>query len=235
MKQPGYSMKRLIDSEGKKQSHSFFFSSSRRHTRSYGDWSSDVCSSDLAEYSSAEISGTTTVVGLAGLAGFLVRGKLPHRVGDLRRAWHVELLLRSVEGHGRDIRPGHTHDWPIEAVEGVLRDDGSNPGSEAAGEVVLVNDQRLARLFHRVEDRGPVERREATQVDHLHLDTFAGQRLRSLEAVVRHQPPREAAHVRALAPHRGRTEGDQVIAVRHRLGDQPVDLLVLEKQHGVRV
>src|SRR5437867_10449770 len=25
----------------------FFFSSSRRHTRSYGDWSSDVCSSDL--------------------------------------------------------------------------------------------------------------------------------------------------------------------------------------------
>src|SRR5438094_8020423 len=28
---------------------SFFFSSRRRHTRSYGDWSSDVCSSDLAE------------------------------------------------------------------------------------------------------------------------------------------------------------------------------------------
>src|SRR5207248_7180157 len=25
----------------------FFFSSSRRHTRSYGDWSSDMCSSDL--------------------------------------------------------------------------------------------------------------------------------------------------------------------------------------------
>src|SRR5207248_4476128 len=29
---------------------SFFFSSRRRHTRSYGDWSSDVCSSDLAQY-----------------------------------------------------------------------------------------------------------------------------------------------------------------------------------------
>src|SRR6202140_3221390 len=26
----------------------FFFSSRRRHTRSFGDWSSDVCSSDLA-------------------------------------------------------------------------------------------------------------------------------------------------------------------------------------------
>src|SRR5437867_460978 len=27
---------------------SFFFSSRKRHTRSYGDWSSDVCSSDLS-------------------------------------------------------------------------------------------------------------------------------------------------------------------------------------------
>src|SRR5437867_12659915 len=27
----------------------FFFSSRRRHTRSYGDWSSDVCSSDLGK------------------------------------------------------------------------------------------------------------------------------------------------------------------------------------------
>src|SRR5574340_1628789 len=27
---------------------SFFFSSRRRHTRSFGDWSSDVCSSDLS-------------------------------------------------------------------------------------------------------------------------------------------------------------------------------------------
>src|SRR5574340_42740 len=29
------------------QPHLFFFSSRRRHTRSFGDWSSDVCSSDL--------------------------------------------------------------------------------------------------------------------------------------------------------------------------------------------
>src|SRR5256885_6307571 len=29
---------------------SFFFSSRRRHTRLQGDWSSDVCSSDLSSY-----------------------------------------------------------------------------------------------------------------------------------------------------------------------------------------
>src|SRR5437867_10877053 len=32
----------------------FFFSSRRRHTRSYGDWSSDVCSSDLRLHDSPD-------------------------------------------------------------------------------------------------------------------------------------------------------------------------------------
>src|SRR5437867_4860929 len=32
---------------GRESQPAFFFSSRRRHTRSYGDWSSDVCSSDL--------------------------------------------------------------------------------------------------------------------------------------------------------------------------------------------
>src|SRR5437867_8891829 len=38
----------------------FFFSSRRRHTRSYGDWSSDVCSSDLSN-----ATFTVTVTGSA--------------------------------------------------------------------------------------------------------------------------------------------------------------------------
>src|SRR5699024_12214161 len=35
----------------------FFFSSRRRHTRSKRDWSSDVCSSDLAVYDIKETTG----------------------------------------------------------------------------------------------------------------------------------------------------------------------------------
>src|ERR1039457_981824 len=34
---------------------SFFFSSRRRHTRLQGDWSSDVCSSDLSHYYSGRM------------------------------------------------------------------------------------------------------------------------------------------------------------------------------------
>src|SRR5205807_7320322 len=35
----------------------FFFSSRRRHTRLQGDWSSDVCSSDLVRKAAARLAG----------------------------------------------------------------------------------------------------------------------------------------------------------------------------------
>src|SRR5207248_8803191 len=47
----------------------FFFSSRRRHTRSYGDWSSDVCSSDLVRLAERRVDG----VAVAGRIGALMR------------------------------------------------------------------------------------------------------------------------------------------------------------------
>src|SRR3989337_3273177 len=38
----------------------FFFSSRRRHTRCYRDWSSDVCSSDLNSIRDATVTGVQT-------------------------------------------------------------------------------------------------------------------------------------------------------------------------------
>src|SRR6266850_7054664 len=43
----------------------FFFSSRRRHTRLQGDWSSDVCSSDLHE----EITSVAAGIAVGGSAG----------------------------------------------------------------------------------------------------------------------------------------------------------------------
>src|SRR2546426_183707 len=49
----------------------FFFSSRRRHTRLQGDWSSDVCSSDLGTNpSGGTLAGTTTVTAASGVATF---------------------------------------------------------------------------------------------------------------------------------------------------------------------
>src|SRR2546426_649954 len=42
----------------------FFFSSRRRHTRLQGDWSSDVCSSDLTRRSATQLGGLPQVLQL---------------------------------------------------------------------------------------------------------------------------------------------------------------------------
>src|SRR5690348_13274390 len=48
----------------------FFFSSRRRHTRWTGDWSSDVCSSDLASTEgSSKVKGKFAVAPLPGVNG----------------------------------------------------------------------------------------------------------------------------------------------------------------------
>src|SRR5438876_1423471 len=48
----------------------FFFSSRRRHTRWTGDWSSDVCSSDLGGNASAAYNITSWLSGVADFGGY---------------------------------------------------------------------------------------------------------------------------------------------------------------------
>src|SRR5437867_10377723 len=71
----------------------FFFSSRRRHTRSYGDWSSDVCSSDLVWI------GAAPGVALSAAAGPFLRSgvdvlKSAGRVTDGR---DIAIVPRSEE------------------------------------------------------------------------------------------------------------------------------------------
>src|SRR5437763_11483459 len=55
----------------------FFFSSRRRHTRYIGDWSSDVCSSDLVDDLEAAIRGEVIDIFPAG-------AEMPVRLGHDR-------------------------------------------------------------------------------------------------------------------------------------------------------
>src|SRR5438094_5706610 len=82
----------------------FFFSSRRRHTRSYGDWSSDVCSSDLAalagQRDGIDVARVVTLlvdpdeVGFGGGSGALVVILGGNRPGEpllrLHRMTHAE-------------------------------------------------------------------------------------------------------------------------------------------------
>src|SRR5256885_8545756 len=60
---------------GGKEDGVFFFSSRRRHTRLQGDWSSDVCSSDLCD------------CGRHGAAGHHLRASRPRRTGKTAGAF----------------------------------------------------------------------------------------------------------------------------------------------------
>src|SRR5436189_1343351 len=49
--------------------NAFFFSRRSRHTRYIGDWSSDVCSSDLTACTVADLGGAAGAAGRGGMAG----------------------------------------------------------------------------------------------------------------------------------------------------------------------
>src|SRR6266536_2979867 len=70
------------------ESFLFFFSSRRRHTRSTRDWSSDVCSSDLAGSAAGDVTGRYVVLGVTfRLASDPLSA--PVRYGELARSLGV--------------------------------------------------------------------------------------------------------------------------------------------------
>src|SRR5207248_6033261 len=93
----------------------FFFSSRRRHTRSYGDWSSDVCSSDLLQLL-GRLLGDRALLG--GLEAFFL--DIPHQDpasrhligGDLaERRFRVDLAPVDHEGASRSEERRVGKEW----------------------------------------------------------------------------------------------------------------------------
>src|SRR5437867_13422704 len=70
----------------------FFFSSRRRHTRSYGDWSSDVCSSDLLRYTGGQLEE------ILGKAHSLGKQVLIHAIGDAAVSQAIDAIVSVTHG-----------------------------------------------------------------------------------------------------------------------------------------
>src|SRR5256885_8538856 len=94
---------------------SFFFSSRRRHTRLQGDWSSDVCSSDLpqnasAATSDAALSRAEVIADLAlwRRAGLDRHAEISISYGvetpEYRAAYQEYLRLRNSEAFQAEVR-----------------------------------------------------------------------------------------------------------------------------------
>src|SRR6266487_4857408 len=84
----------------------FFFSSRRRHTRWTGDWSSDVCSSDLAA------EGDVTLIEAHALAHLGVYQTVEHRAADPQAERHrlagllePDHLAAGLDGPERELAP----------------------------------------------------------------------------------------------------------------------------------
>src|SRR5207248_8213075 len=107
----------------------FFFSSRRRHTRSYGDWSSDVCSSDLNMHQLQEVAQVRLrlVVTLQLLDGQLefkaVGAGTVRAVGPIGSIRAVVLRLRRSE----ERRVGKAWGWRV-AAEYTISDAKSVEG-----------------------------------------------------------------------------------------------------------
>src|ERR1017187_3799493 len=78
----------------------FFFSSRRRHTRYIGDWSSDVCSSDLDPVIQRIKPELRFLLGLS--AQFLSQLR-----NFLRQPWLFHRFRRRLSCGGRSLRRGH--------------------------------------------------------------------------------------------------------------------------------
>src|SRR5256885_17051561 len=78
----------------------FFFSSRRRHTRLQGDWSSDVCSSDLGRIQDGSDSGRGASGGAVAAYYDLSKRTMLYAVAEIGRASCRE---RGVDLGGRRI------------------------------------------------------------------------------------------------------------------------------------
>src|SRR5256885_13067104 len=95
----------------------FFFSSRRRHTRLQGDWSSDVCSSDLARPAPAGPASTPRCCPAASA------GRFRSRHGSTAAAWAGSGLWKRYSwrdpSHGRDAWTARTLDGEGREKNGV--------------------------------------------------------------------------------------------------------------------
>src|SRR5256885_5186040 len=134
----------------------FFFSSRRRHTRLQGDWSSDVCSSDLDDYTFSRGLEHDRL----GVQGLAVAEQVVHELGEAALVEERLLLLlplalvleRDREGlvQERELaQPGGDRG----VVEARLGEDlrvGLEPDGRACA-LRLANDLQLLRGFAPLE------------------------------------------------------------------------------------
>src|SRR5256885_2043778 len=137
-----------------KQRFYFFFSSRRRHTRLQGDWSSDVCSSDLPQITAADHEYRAVQASGHWLAGKTV---LTQAVTELGAGFWVLTPLQMDDGNQVLVNRGFIptaqrarwQDQPAQAPQDPVTVDGLLRISEPRGGFLRENDPAQQRWFSR--------------------------------------------------------------------------------------
>src|SRR5207245_8061493 len=112
----------------------FFFSSRRRHTRCYRDWSSDVCSSDLTLLQIAESIADSTFIRAHIEGKYNFDFDAPLNLQQRAQAWAFERMIehhvywalvgaRWVDAENFAKGPTHFFDGAPEHLRERLRED----------------------------------------------------------------------------------------------------------------
>src|SRR5216684_4627571 len=109
----------------------FFFSSRRRHTRCSRDWSSDVCSSDLAEGRLTAVRGTrpwgtVCFVGEGGSVTLDVSPDMLRKQLTIIGSWTFSSVIqaecaRFVADRKIDVEHLFTHRWRLDEADEAYR------------------------------------------------------------------------------------------------------------------
>src|SRR5256885_10082742 len=151
----------------------FFFSSRRRHTRLQGDWSSDVCSSDLFNKRPSELRVDEAAV-LAGMIRAPNRDT-PEKRPDIARArrdailavmrdhdWISDAQYLAAKGHNVEFTGGTIPQAPypfyLRALRGdIVKEIGVRSVIEGALTIVCEIDPDAQRNAERVASRAPAQ------------------------------------------------------------------------------
>src|SRR3712207_8137371 len=89
----------------------FFFSSRRRHTRYWRDWSSDVCSSDLGSVMVEKNKDYIAAARLIGLPApvIMVRHVLPNVLGPVLVIATINLALAIIDRKSTRLNSSHAN------------------------------------------------------------------------------------------------------------------------------
>src|SRR5919107_1151294 len=166
----------------------------------------------------------------------LVARQLEHGLFYLLRRRQEPFHHRVGESRCGHVGRAEAHHGPVEPLERLARHDGGDLAGDRARQVGLGDNEYLARLLRRVEERLFVQRIQCSGLYDLGLySVLLGELLGHLEGYVEHQAVCDDRDISALAVNAGRSERDLMVFVRDLLLYEAVGTFVLEEEDGVWV